>query len=182
MRCEAFRTDRIRRPALYERGELVDASGIEVGPAFRAVDRHGRMRTTRLNDRAVADMIKRRAAAVGLDGLFAGHSLRSGFATEGYAQGTPELAIMRHGRWKSATSCGATSRRAVSGATTPLRGSGCNVVMAEPRRLLTAPFVIAQNRVVDQTTPESKLPARLSAGRRSRLRSVVVAGREVTLD
>ena len=47
-------------------------------------------------------MIKRRAAAVGLDGLFAGHSLRSGFATEGYAQGTPELAIMRHGRWKSA--------------------------------------------------------------------------------
>ena len=80
----------------------IDASGIEVGPAFRAVDRHGRMRTTRLSDRAVADMIKRRAAAVGLDGLFAGHSLRSGFATEGYAQGTPELAIMRHGRWKSA--------------------------------------------------------------------------------
>ena len=25
----------------------------------------------------------------------------SGFATEGYAQGTPELAIMRHGRWRS---------------------------------------------------------------------------------
>ena len=48
-------------------------------------------------------MIKRRAAAVGLDGLFAGHSLRSGFATEGYAQGTAELAIMRHGRWKSAS-------------------------------------------------------------------------------
>jgi integrase len=81
----------------------VDASGIETGPVFRAVDRHGRMRTTRLSDRAVADMIKRRAAAVGLDGLFAGHSLRSGFATEGYAQGTPELAIMRHGRWKSPT-------------------------------------------------------------------------------
>jgi len=48
-------------------------------------------------------MLKRRAAAVGIDGLFAGHSLRSGFATEGYAQGTPELAIMRHGRWKSPT-------------------------------------------------------------------------------
>jgi hypothetical protein len=29
------------------------------------------MRSTRLSDRAVADMIKRRAAAVGLDGLFA---------------------------------------------------------------------------------------------------------------
>jgi integrase len=48
-------------------------------------------------------MIKRRATAVGIDGLFAGHSLRSGFATEAYAQGTSELAIMRHGRWKSAS-------------------------------------------------------------------------------
>jgi hypothetical protein len=38
-----------------------------------------------------------------LDGTFSGHSLRSGFATEGYAQGTPELAIMRHGRWRSAS-------------------------------------------------------------------------------
>ena len=47
-------------------------------------------------------MIKRRATAAGLDGHFAGHSLRAGFATEGYAQGTPELAIMRHGRWRSA--------------------------------------------------------------------------------
>lgn len=48
-------------------------------------------------------MIKRRALAVGLDGAFAGHSLRAGLATEGYAQGTPELAIMRHGRWRSAS-------------------------------------------------------------------------------
>ena len=48
-------------------------------------------------------MIKRRALAAGLDGAFAGHSLRAGFATEGYAQGTPELAIMRHGRWRSAS-------------------------------------------------------------------------------
>jgi integrase len=78
------------------------AAGIEAGRAFRAVDRHGRIRSTRLSDRAVADMVKRRAAAVGLDGLFAGHSMRAGFATEAYAQGTPELAIMRHGRWKSA--------------------------------------------------------------------------------
>jgi hypothetical protein len=47
-------------------------------------------------------MVKRRAAATGLDGLFAGHSMRAGFATEAYAQGTVELAIMCHGRWKSA--------------------------------------------------------------------------------
>ena len=51
----------------------------------------------------MADMVKRRALAVGLDGAFAGHSLRTGFATEGYAKETPELAIMRHGRWRSAS-------------------------------------------------------------------------------
>ena len=79
------------------------ASGIDTGPAFRSVDRHGNLGAKRLSDRAVADMVKRRALAVGLDGAFAGHSLRAGFATEGYAQGTPELAIMRHGRWRSAS-------------------------------------------------------------------------------
>jgi hypothetical protein len=47
-------------------------------------------------------MVKRRAAAAGLDGLFAEHSMPSGFSTEAYAKGTAELAIMRHGRWKSA--------------------------------------------------------------------------------
>ncbi|MGH3611884.1 MAG: site-specific integrase [Pseudonocardia sp.] len=77
-------------------------SAIATGPAFRAVDRHGRLGPRRLSDRAVADMVKRRAAAAGLEGPFAGHSLRAGFATEGYAQGTPELAVMRHGRWSSA--------------------------------------------------------------------------------
>jgi integrase len=81
----------------------IDAAGIDSGPAFRAVDRHSRMRATRLTDRAVADMVKRRARAAGLDGVFAGHSLRAGFAAECYAVGTPELAIMRHGRWRSAS-------------------------------------------------------------------------------
>jgi integrase len=72
------------------------------GPAFRAC-RYGRISSRRLSDRAVADIIKRRALAAGLDpALFSGHSLRAGFATEAYAQGVPELAIMRHGRWRSA--------------------------------------------------------------------------------
>jgi site-specific recombinase XerD len=75
------------------------------GPAFRAVGSYGiGVRSGRLSDRAVADIIKRRALAAGLDpALFSGHSLRAGFATEAYAQGVPELAIMRHGRWRSAT-------------------------------------------------------------------------------
>lgn len=48
-------------------------------------------------------MVKRRAAHAGVAGDFAGHSLRAGFATEAYAHGTAELAIMRHGRWRSAS-------------------------------------------------------------------------------
>jgi site-specific recombinase XerD len=80
----------------------LDASGITEGAAFRAVTRHGRLGTIRLGDRAVAEMIKRRAQHAGVAGDFAGHSLRAGFATEAYAHGTPELAIMRHGRWRSA--------------------------------------------------------------------------------
>jgi site-specific recombinase XerD len=81
----------------------IEASGITEGAAFRAVTRHGRLSAKRLSDRAVADMVKRRAEQAGVDGDFAGHSLRAGFATEAYAQGTPELAIMRHGRWRSAS-------------------------------------------------------------------------------
>jgi hypothetical protein len=80
-----------------------DLTGLPDGPAFRAVTRHGGISSTRLGDRAVARMIRNRALAAGLDGDFAGHSLRAGFATEGYAQGTPELAVMRHGRWRSAS-------------------------------------------------------------------------------
>jgi integrase len=56
----------------------IDASDITTGPAFRGVDRHGHLRSGRLSDRAVADLIKRRAAGAGLEGSFAGHSLRSG--------------------------------------------------------------------------------------------------------
>jgi integrase len=48
-------------------------------------------------------MVKRRAGQAGLDGLFPAHSLRAGFATEAYAQGVPELAIMRQGRWRAAS-------------------------------------------------------------------------------
>jgi site-specific recombinase XerD len=79
-------------------------SPAEAGPAFRAVGRYGiGVLPRRLSDRAVAVIIKRRALAAGLDpALFSGHSLRAGFATEAYAQGVPELAIMRHGRWRSA--------------------------------------------------------------------------------
>lgn len=80
------------------------ASGVTEGPAFRGVDRHGNLSPTRLTARQVARVVQRRATAVGLPGAeFGAHSLRAGFATEAYANGKPELSIMRHGRWKTST-------------------------------------------------------------------------------
>lgn len=79
------------------------AAGLTTGPAFRGVNRWGKVMPSRLSDRAVSLIVKRRAEAAGLEGDWSGHSLRAGFATEGYARGVPELAIMRHGRWRSPT-------------------------------------------------------------------------------
>lgn len=76
------------------------AAAIENGPLFRRVDRHGNVGVA-LSGRALANMVAARATAAGLDGDFAAHSLRSGFATAAARAGRLEAAIMRHGRWKS---------------------------------------------------------------------------------
>lgn len=74
----------------------LEASQIAGGPLFRAVDRHGRLGSGRLGDRAAAEVIKRAAQRAGLDpALYAGHSLRSGHATSAAAGSAPERAIMR---------------------------------------------------------------------------------------
>jgi integrase len=83
----------------------LEVSGITEGPAFRAIDRHDRLSDRRLTAGVVADVVKRRVKAAGYEPAdFAGHSLRSGFATEAFGQGVPEFSVMRHGRWKSSTS------------------------------------------------------------------------------
>ncbi|MGH7727368.1 MAG: site-specific integrase [Vulcanimicrobiaceae bacterium] len=65
------------------------------GPVFRAIDRHGKLRA-RLSSHAVGEILKRRAAAVGLDpDELGGHSLRSGFATAAARAGATEEAIAR---------------------------------------------------------------------------------------
>lgn len=73
------------------------------GPAWRPIDRHDHLRATRLSGRSIADLIATRAHAFGLEGDWGGHSLRRGFATEAYARGNPETEIMRHGRWRAAS-------------------------------------------------------------------------------
>ena len=65
------------------------------GPVFRSLDRFQRVQPRRLSDRAVARIVKRRAAAVGLDPeRYAGHSLRAGLATSAAAGGASERVIM----------------------------------------------------------------------------------------
>src|SRR5471030_53777 len=75
--------------------DWLEKSGINEGPLFRPIDRFGRMASIRLSAAAVADIVKRYAAAVGLDAAeFAGHSLRSGLATSAAAAGASERSIM----------------------------------------------------------------------------------------
>src|SRR5699024_2153073 len=68
------------------------AAGLTEGPLFR------RLWKTRvgpgLSPAAVGDIVQRRAAMAGLEGDFGGHSLRSGFVTEGARQGVALPALM----------------------------------------------------------------------------------------
>jgi integrase len=67
----------------------LSAARIVAGPIFQALDRAHR--GERLSGQAVAEIIKRAARRIGLDpGRYAGHSLRSGFATSA-ARGGAEL-------------------------------------------------------------------------------------------
>lgn len=79
-----------------------EASGITEGPVWRPVGKGGRLAGKALDARDVARVMKRRAAAAGLNpDSYAGHSLRSGFITEAAHLHVPERDIMRHSRHKS---------------------------------------------------------------------------------
>jgi site-specific recombinase XerD len=80
----------------------VEAAGISTGPAFRSVDRHGRLGES-LSPAAVALVVKRSASLVGLEAEdLAGHSLRAGLATAAAKAGKSERAIMAQTGHKSA--------------------------------------------------------------------------------
>lgn len=92
----------------------LEAAGITAGPVFRPVDRHSHMADRRLGDRAVAEVVKRCAAAAGLDpAQYAGHSLRAGLITAAAEAGVAERDIMRQSRHKSVP----VMRRYIRGAT-----------------------------------------------------------------
>ena len=73
----------------------VRAAGLRRGALFRPVDRHGRVGTRRLSDRAVALVVKRAAALADLDPTrYSGDSLRRGLVRAAADRGAPESGIM----------------------------------------------------------------------------------------
>ncbi len=75
--------------------EWRSAAGIESGPIFRVMNRHGQVLEKRLSAEAVAIVVKRSVQQLGYDpAAFAGHSLRAGLATSAAAAGKSERAIM----------------------------------------------------------------------------------------
>lgn len=82
--------------------EWLDALGETSGPVFRGITKTGKISERALSDRSVALIVKDSALKAGLDpAIYAGHSLRSGFATQAAISGASERAIIRQGGWAS---------------------------------------------------------------------------------
>ncbi|MCJ2051211.1 site-specific integrase [Methylobacterium sp. J-070] len=73
----------------------LDAAAITEGPVFRPLGKGGRVIAAALATGSVAQIVKDRAAAAGLDPkLFSGHSLRAGFVTSALEAGADLLKVM----------------------------------------------------------------------------------------
>jgi site-specific recombinase XerD len=80
----------------------LDAAGIEAGPIFRPIDRHGNLLPSRLTAQSVANIVKAYAGRAGFDAsTFSGHSLRSGFLTSAAGKGASIFKMMDVSRHKS---------------------------------------------------------------------------------
>jgi integrase len=75
--------------------EWIQQAGINSGPVFRSINRHGQVKLTGLAGIDVARIMKKLAVKAGLDAAkFAGHSLRAGHATAAAIAGASERSIM----------------------------------------------------------------------------------------
>jgi len=71
-------------------------------PLFRSLAGGGAVKPVRMSGHAVNEMLKRRAAAAGLDpARYGGHSLRAGFVTQAFRAGADSRAIRRQTGHKS---------------------------------------------------------------------------------
>jgi integrase len=73
----------------------LETVGMASGPVFRPINRHGKVRQSRLAPADVARIVKKLALRAGLDpAKYAGHSLRAGHATAAAVAGASERSIM----------------------------------------------------------------------------------------
>lgn len=83
------------------------ATGIERGPVFRAVTRHGTLSPRALTGEAVRLIVVKRARVAGVKGTtlepISPHGLRAGFVTSAYRNNVPDEEIMGHSRHRSLT-------------------------------------------------------------------------------
>ena len=78
-----------------------EKSGITRGAVFRSVRRGDHIQSGRLTDVSARRIIKRRAAAAGVDGFISGHSLRVGSAVSLAKAGASVVDLQVAGRWKN---------------------------------------------------------------------------------
>ena len=77
-------------------------AGIEAGPLFRAIDRHGNVGARSLSSGVVAEIAKEFALLAGLEPHeFAAHSLRAGWITAAAQDGRAERDMMHHSRHRN---------------------------------------------------------------------------------
>lgn len=82
--------------------DYLKSAGITEGAIFRPITKNGKIRKQTLNDRSVADIVKRYATAAGLNPEeFSAHSLRAGFITTAAEAGANLFKIMDISRHKS---------------------------------------------------------------------------------
>ncbi len=83
----------------------LQVAGIEHGPVFRAVTRHGTPRAAALSGEAVRLIVLKRARLAGIKGSrlepVSPHGLRAGFVTSAYRANVPDEEIMGHSRHRS---------------------------------------------------------------------------------
>jgi site-specific recombinase XerD len=105
------RGSKLKAPEALDR--WLASAGIVEGPLFRRMRKGDRVTADRLTDQSVALIVKRYAAAAGLDpDQFAGHSLRAGFVTSALEHGADLLRVMDVTRHKEVKTLQAYDRRA----------------------------------------------------------------------
>lgn len=89
------------------------AQNVSDCPLFVSIDRHGNVNPNALSDKSIADIVKRYAAAAGLDPkIFSGHSLRAGFVTSALEHGADLFKVMDVTRHKRVETLKIYDRRA----------------------------------------------------------------------